>query len=148
MAEFLKYWLPSTYAERYSAGQPLRYVASSQLQRAQAGDRIWICTVDDECLRLIGYVDINVLGDRMLARSLLRDLDLWEADLYAIARPDAWQSARYIDISCLAADLAFEGDRDKLPSNFTGQHLQSMRKLTPASAGMLRAIWQSWEPPC
>jgi len=51
--------------------------------------------------------------------------------------------ARCIDINAVALKLRFVGGKDRLPSGFTGQHLQALRRLTPESSDLLVRHWDT-----
>jgi hypothetical protein len=66
--------------------------------------------------------------------------------MYALD-PQATSEAPALDISGLAPDLRFDGTPDRLPEHFTGQHLQSMRRLTDSSAERLASAGGHARPP-
>jgi hypothetical protein len=42
--------------------------------------------------------------------------------------------------------LRFVGGKDRLPTAFTGQHFQALRRLTPESAALLGGLWAPKTP--
>ena len=46
----------------------------------------------------------------------------------------------------MALKLRFVGGKDRLPTAFTGQHLQALRRLTPESAALLGGLWAPKTP--
>ncbi len=73
------------------------------------------------------------------------NLILWQADTYALD-PTSRTPIDPTDISALALDLRFSGRPDRLPANFSGQHLQSIRQLDDRSAERLEQLWAARTP--
>jgi hypothetical protein len=141
MAEYLVYWRSGTVDD--PARGRANYVASNQLRRAGVaeGDILWPVTCPAPGILMVaGRVVVRTLtGSRVEAERLLGRQGLWEADTYAID-PEAPTAAAW-DATDVAAELRFHGTPDRLPAGFTGQQLQSMRRLTEESAQRLNAAW-------
>jgi 5-methylcytosine-specific restriction protein A len=70
----------------------------------------------------------------------------WESKHHAIAEGDDAGVIQLTDISELAERLRFLGKKDRLPPDFTGQHLQRLRELAPNSASMLESAISNQSP--
>jgi hypothetical protein len=134
MASFLFYCKPDNIDD------PVAYLASSQFDRLRPDDEVWSVTVEDGTLFLQGHAVVQQVVDRVQAENLLSRHDLWDAEFYAIAQ-QPWEPVRALDITAIAPRLTFEGTITKLPVGWTAQSLQSMRRLTPESAKVLRQVW-------
>lgn len=134
MADYLFYFKSSTFKEKI-----IDYSASNQFSKIQRGDTLWIVQMLSKRLFLIGRLAVSRRVDRAEAERSLGRKNLWEARYYALTKnPEPHQQ---IDITDVAVRLRFRGNRDRLPSNFTGQHLQSIRTLTGDSPALLQDYW-------
>lgn len=145
-ADYLSYWKRSTVQRVLEDESPLLgHAASEQYGRVEPGDTVWIVTTwSGGHLMLLGPILVAQRTDRETAATLLRTDDLWEATHHILAPRGREAVARDVDLSDLAADLRFESDRDRLdtsdPPKIASQ-MQSMRRLTPGSAALLRERW-------
>lgn len=135
MAAFLRYVRPG------NVGKTSDYAASDQLDRVAGGDELWTVTSVRQRLFLRGHLHVGRIVARRKAEMLLGRTDLWEAKWYAIAQDETIEPAKNIDVTELAEDLRFDGGVPRLPDHWTPQSLQTMRKLTVVSAGLLREAW-------
>lgn len=145
-ADYLSYWKPATARRELREDSfLLNHSASKQYDRVARGDTVWIVTAwSGGHLVLLGPVFVDQRVDRETAVRILGTDDLWEASYHILAPAGRGARAREVDIGDLAADLRFESKKDRLdlrdPSKVAGQ-LQSMRRVTPASAALLRERW-------
>jgi hypothetical protein len=143
MAEYLVYWRSDTVRDPQRGA--VNYVASDQLRRAGVveGDVLWPVTCPARgSLVVVGRVAVRALTDsRAEAERLLGRQGLWDAETYAVD-PTAPQVAPW-EATGFAADLRFDGTPDRLPLGFTGQQLQSMRRLAEESAERLTGAWNA-----
>ena len=144
MPDYLFYWKPETVNATPEHG-PLLYSASDQFDRLASGDVLWIVTSQGRNdLRLVGRIAVmQVTSSQAEARAHVGRQDLWEAGWYALADPEQAQPKQDLSIGHIAAELRFEGTPDHLPADFSGQNLQSMRRLTTESADLLEQQWTS-----
>ncbi len=136
MASFLFYCKPDSVTD------PVDYLASNQIRgRVRSGDELWGVTLKDGALVLQAHVAVASIEDRAAAERLLGHSDLWDAEVFAIA--ESAESRADIPITDIAQELRFEGGVERLPEEWTGQSLRTMRRLTDVSAATLREIWES-----
>lgn len=139
MAHYLIYWKPSTVADGLHLPR-LEYSASNQYDKLSVGDILWVVTSEGpDDLVLVGRQRVDHLVHREDAERRLRRRNLWDAELYAIT--DLPEEKVMLDISRQAGDLTFDGVVESLPAGFTGQHLQTMRRLDGGAAALLERLW-------
>jgi len=146
-ADYLSYWKRATVQRVLEEDSPLLgHAASEQYDRLAPGDTVWIVTTwSGGHLMLLGPILVDQLTDRETAARVLGTDDLWEASHHILAPSGREAPARDVDLSDIAAELRFESPRaDRLdlsdPAKVASQ-LQAMRRLTPASAALLRERW-------
>ena len=149
MSDFLLYWKPST-VDALPSDQTHSTAASDQFSRVglKPGDVLWAVTSRSAGdLRLIARIGVHdVAMSREHAEALAGGRWLWsDANEFAIGDGEDARTAQDIDLSEVARRLVFEGGVDRLPRNFTGQHLQSMRRLSAESAALLERAWTEGE---
>lgn len=142
MTHYLIYWKPETSKFAYTqTDELLCHSASEQYRKLGIGDVLWIvgCYEPDHLL-LVGRQRV----DRILSQhdaDRLYEEDLWEANYRAISNEP--ERPRRTDISSIARDLQFVSETaNSLPRGFTGQHLQSMRRLDRESEKMMEEAWE------
>jgi hypothetical protein len=142
MPDLLLYWRPET-VDATESDFPLTYAGSAQFDRVTSGDVLWVVTSRARGhLELVARIEVERLtADRGEAHTWIGRQTLWESPTYALGVQDGARPKQNTDISDLALDLRFEGDPDRLPQMFSGQHLQSMRLLTAESAATLEDRW-------
>jgi hypothetical protein len=140
MTHFLVYWKPDTVAANVSSPS-LDHSASNQYHRIAIGDVLWVVTSEEPGdLVLVGRQRVDRVVNQAEAERQTLTRNLWQAEYHAIC--DEPEPKLNLDISSRAHDLTFDSDRDRLPPDFTGQHLQTMRCLDEETAEMLESIWQ------
>ena len=139
MNHYMIYWKPSTVADGMHLPS-IQYSASNQYDKVAVGDVLWIVTSEGpDDLVLVGRQRVDQLVHRPEAERILGKANLWDADTYAISSTPEEKSL--LDISRWAGHLTFDGVVDSLPSGFTGQHLQTMRRLAYDSIILLERLW-------
>ena len=138
MADFLVYWLPSRVE---AADHPLRHVASGQLGRVDPGDILWVVTIKDGRLILVLRFPVGRVVGEDEARRLLGTSDFRQAKLHAISTRKQLIDLREVDITDVALSLRFKGAKDRLPIRYSGQHLQTLRRLKDGSSRLLQQAW-------
>lgn len=140
---YILYAKPSAGAAKLTDGEPLYYVASNQLAVVAPGDTVWLVTASDGNLTLLGRVEVSRVLDKAEAGKQLGIDDLWVADIYAL--PYEPKPIRRVDLMPIVHDLLFEsrGAEQLLikDGRINPQQLQSLRKLTHASAALLDQVW-------
>ena len=153
--DFLAYWKPSTVDAQVATGGPQNHAASEQYGRVQPGDTVWLVTVRGGRLRLVTGITVGRVTGQAGAAALLGvpAADLWEAEYHIVAAAGTGREIVERDIQHLAPRLRFvsAGGNDRLTLGDDGlvnaQQLQTMRVLSPASAGLLAEVLQrSAEP--
>ena len=148
MQHYLQYWKPESAAVSFSrSARKLRYAASNQYKSVQKGDVLWIVTAnDDKHLVLIGRILVDEVAGRSRASALLGTSDLYPKEYYAIADQSRAEPMRRIDLTPIVRDLEFKSKRVRLEVGINGdvkaQQLQSIRKLSPASARLIESLWR------
>lgn len=151
-AQFINYWTPDTAArelERVDADPYANHAASGQFGRVHPGDVLWIVTAwPGGHLALLARVPVGAVTDPAGAAVLLgKDPGaLYPAPFHVVAPDGAAEPMRNIDLSDVVADLRFESANDRLRVSGNGRidpsQLQTMRRLTPATAELLEAVWR------
>jgi hypothetical protein len=148
MTSYLSYWIPDTAWRELARGGPLDHAASQQYRRVNAGDIVYVVTVQPPGhLVLLGRIRVEHRVDRATAIRLMQKSDLWQADWHIIAAPGTAQRIVDIDISDIANQLTFVSKRPRLDVEgglVRAQQLQSMRQLTASSAARLDARLAEW----
>lgn len=137
MPHFLQYW------KNYQPGQFLAVSASKQFVRRKisVGDTLWLVTLLDKRLTLLGNMTIHEFVDPGEARRRF-GRNLYPADTYAIPTQMPAGPIVETDISAIARKMRFNAASDRFrfgPSNPLGRQLQSMRLLTAETAALLAA---------
>ena len=140
--DYLSYWTPKT-VEQQPKPIVLDHAASEQYYRLERGDTVWIVTMKEKKLRLLGKIRVDAILSQKEAERRLGTDDLWEASYHIF--PAAGDDTRSSDlnISDYAERLRFASVNDRLILNdgqVNPQQLQSMRQLTPETALLLRTI--------
>jgi site-specific recombinase len=148
--DLLLYWKPETADDVLKREDALDHVASNQLKRASAGDVIWVVTVYDGELVLLGRLIVDTVTDRTGAINRLRRKDVWgNMKCYALARPGKEEPLMRISLRDQAKKLGFVASKAKNAhltidhrNRTNPQQLQTMRILDNASAQLLEQVWK------
>lgn len=138
MRHFLAYWKPNQIP--LMVGKPLDHAGSAQFRRVSPGDVVWIVTVHDGRLKLLGRIWVTDVVSRKNA--IKRFGDAYDAPLHIVASPQTVLTTVEIDIQHLADQLEFESAKHSKLSledadHTDGKQLQALRRLTYGSAMML-----------
>lgn len=151
--DYISYWKPQTADRELATGGKLRHAASNQYGRVEPGDRVWLVTVRDGDMYLLGSILADKVTTRAAAARKLGTNDLWKARYHILSRKGSGRQIQHVPIHDLAFRLTF-GVSDKpgwLDSYFglvNPQQLQAMRILTPRSVRLLnRALKRPSVPP-
>ncbi len=147
-SDFLLFWLPETVEFHLSCNYLLRNVGSSQIQRASAGDTLWIVTLSEGFeLGLAGRLLVGDIVPKIFAEQLLETTDLWHSDFHALAEMGTAERMKGVGLGFDALELRFvDGQPDRfLISNgqISPNQLKRMRELDSASAQLMKEIWLS-----
>lgn len=147
--DLLLYWSPKTADDVLRRENTLDHVASNQLKRASTGDVIWVVTVYDGELVLLGKLIVDATTDRTGAIRRLGRNEVWgDMKCYAIAIRGKEEPLRKISLRDKATKLGFiasKATNTRLNIDHKGrvnpQQLQTMRILDSASAQLLDQVW-------
>lgn len=124
------------------------YAASNYLKRVKPGDVLWIVTVQQHELYLLGRLKVEfVVDDTAIAQELVDPQpDEWqEADWYAISNKYTIEPMREIQITHVADQLRFHSRASEMLDVEDGRvdasQLMALRQLTIESAQLLDDIW-------
>lgn len=140
--DYLSYWTPKT-VEQEPKPIVLNHAASDQYYRLERGDTVWIVTMKDKQLRLLGKIRVDAITNQKEAERRLGTDDVWAARYHIFAAAGDDTRSFCLNISEHAERLRFESVNDRLILNdgqVNPQQLQSMRQLTPETALLLRTI--------
>lgn len=145
---FLLCWKERSVLDAQNSPHPLDVVSSRQLNRVNAGDTIWIVTVNqDGELILAGRLKAAEVVDYLTAVRRLHDANLWDGDYYALAEEGTAEEINLTNLSERALELRFKNSgSDRLTitnGKIRAQQLGAMRELTAESAQMLTEIWEN-----
>jgi len=128
-------------------GIPLDHWSSKQFKKLREGDHLWIVTISEGRLRLLGHLPVDRMLNLKQAVSFLGRKDLYDAKYHAVCEAEHAEHMEIWDIHEQAPDLRFESDKDRLIFEDDGllaaQQMQSMRRLTDESVSLLEDIWYS-----
>jgi hypothetical protein len=144
MPDFLQYW--KTYNPETEVGTPLDFAASAQFKRVTPGDTLWIVSLRQRRLTLLGRLVVGSVVSRSDAIKALGHR-VYDAPLVALAKPETEQDIIEADIQQLASGLRFNSPKDRLSlpdlERTDGKQLQSMRELTLESSRVLQSVLES-----
>ena len=144
--DYLSYWKPETASDHIKQDHAiLEHSASNQYGRVQTGDTIWIVTVRDGDLYLLGNILVSKVVTHEEASKIFNAEDIWKARYHILCERDSAQPIRNILISHLSEHLRFKSTSGKnrlnmLNGKVNPQQFQTMRILEPASTELLHKI--------
>lgn len=153
MTHFLQYWRPENAKRQFKRCEAtgdflVNHTAGEQLGKLQHGDVVWIITISEKHMYLIGRLEVDVVVNPREAARILQDHNLWGATYHAIAVPGSESKLTMVDITDIASELRFDGGTvDRLPRDYSGRNLQSVRTLSAVSTNLLEAAWVNSEKP-
>lgn len=147
--DLLLYWSPETADEVLSRERTLDHAASDQLWRTSTGDTIWIVTVRDGELFLLGKLYVDEVTNRIGAIKRLGAADVWgNKKHYAITPSNLIEPLKEVSITSIADKLRFKATSKKRTrldlrsgGKVNAQQLQTMRILEESSVGLLEQMW-------
>lgn len=143
--DLLSYWKPATASNNIGRGNGLlEHSASNQYGRLSVGDTVWIVTVRNGNLYLLGRILVFQVMSKEEATRLIGSRNLWDAKYHIRCKPGTAQSIKEIPISHLATRLRFISLNGNLRLNLTQgkvnpQQLQTLRVLDPSIVALLKA---------
>ena len=140
--EFLVYWREEQIRSAISDGL-LDHAASEQFGRVTPGDVLWISgKTKDEVLVTVGPLHVDDIVSHREAKRRL-PYTPWPAKYHAFAAPEDATVSRVISLGPILLDLEFVSavSRRLKINKPIGLQLQAMRQLSPASAEMIRQLW-------
>lgn len=143
--DFLSYWKPETADNNIKIDNGiLEHSASNQYGRVEVGDTIWIVTVRNGYLFLLGNILVSKLVTQEEASRIFKSEILWEARYHVLSERHSAQSIMDVPIAHLAEHLRFRSVSgrnrlDLLDGKVNPQQLQTMRALEPASAKLMNS---------
>ncbi len=146
---FLQYWTLPSALFNVDQGEMLNHTAGNQLGKLRAGDILWMATIQDGALYILGSFRVGQITNQKTAERLLGP-GLWIADWHALAlsNPTSPIGFRRLPMR-LAKRLCFESDRSPSLTIRNGkieaQQLQAIRQLTEQSAALLQWDWEEYE---
>lgn len=142
MRHILQFW--KVEQADANVGQRLDHTASAQFDRVSPGDVLWIVTVRDHRLKLLGRLVVDAIVNQREAERRLGRTNLYPAPLHAISARGI-EAVREIDIQDIAGKLRFNSPHDRLtfrhPDVTDGKQLQSLRELSEKAAEELSERW-------
>jgi hypothetical protein len=140
MRHFLQYW-KSREADRV-VGKPIDHAGSAQFTRVKPDDIVWIVTLREERLILLGRILVSEIISRSVAQK--RFAQVYDAPLHIVSKSETAKILEEHDIQDIAPDLRFASGHDRFtfqsPMRTDGKQLQSLRELRPESAKLLAGV--------
>ena len=87
---FTHYWSNKWFNDaKILEGQPLYHMAGNQFRskNIKSGDVVYVVSVPQGCLYVVGAIQVDVLCDFDEASDILGSSDLWPAEDYLITQP-------------------------------------------------------------
>jgi hypothetical protein len=143
---FLQYWLSRQLDTELALKAPLVHSGSNQFDRVSPGDIVWIVSVRDKGhLQLVGPIFVDRIVDQQEAKRLFGP-GVWNASHHIVAKDGTETQIREKGLKEIATQLRFisTSGRDRLilsNGQVDGKQLQTLRRLTVASAELLHSIW-------
>lgn len=140
---FLLYWLPETVESHLNENYLLNHAGSNQLNRAVAGDVLWIVTTGEaDELGLAGRLQVGAVISLAEAQRRLGRNDLWASRWHALAAPGTARRMCGLSLIDVAHELRFvDAGADHLFVSIHGgvssNQLRTMRELDEASGRIL-----------
>jgi hypothetical protein len=143
--DLLSYWKPKTASNNAQDGDGLlEHSASNQYGRLEIGDTVWLVTVREGDLYLLGRITVSRLLPREEALRAFPGEDLWDAKYHICSEPGKAQPIKEIHLGHLTGKLRFQSliGKDRLVltnGKVNPQQLQTMRILKSGVAPLLEA---------
>lgn len=149
VGHYLLYWkVPPELRPEVGQHFNTAYAASNYLKRVNPGDVMWIVTVHQHHLYLLGRLKVEfIVDDTSIAQDLVdpQPEEWQDADWYAISNKYAIEPMREIDITHLADKLRFNSRVSEMLEVIEGRvdanQLTALRQLSAQSAQLLDDVW-------
>jgi uncharacterized protein DUF3883 len=141
---FLQYWKPKQVDRETAIGHALDHSGSEQLNKINPGNIIWIVTVREGQLNLVGRLVVGeVIGYEEAKK---RFPNVWEAEHHAVAKSGTEEPINELTLMPVAESLRFISTthRDRLDiqdGKVDGKQLQAIRELTADSTRLIEQLW-------
>ena len=144
---FMLFWRETSVTTAERLGTVLDVVSSNQLDGILRGDTLWVATVENGELVLVGRMRVGEIIGREEAERRFGDENVWKSNLFAVALDtDSCELPRRVHLGERAYDLRFmEDDADRFVSvegRISRSQTRKVRELTFGSAEMLAGIWE------
>jgi hypothetical protein len=148
MTQYLQYWKPKQVEWDLQSEGTFEHSAGAQLGKVRVGDIVWVVTVFDGELYIVGRMDVGECVNQKAAEK--RFPNPFESSHHLIATPGTEEDLRLVSIADIAGELRFESktQRDRLTllnNRVDGKQLQSMRVLSSEAVGLMETAW--WGAP-
>lgn len=146
---FLLYWLPETVESHLNQNYLLNHAGSNQLNRAAAGDMLWIVTTGEaDELGLAGRLQVGAVVSLAEAQRRLGRNDLWASRYHALAAPGSARRMCGLSLIEIAHELRFidAGATQLFVSargGVTSEQLRTMRELDDFSSRLLSDVYNA-----
>ncbi len=144
---FMLYWLPETVESHLNENYLLNHAGSNQLNRAAAGDVLWIVTTGEaDELGLAGRLQVGAVVSLAEAKRRLGRNDLWASRWHAIAATgtarrmcgssliDVAHQLRFVDTGATQLFVSAHG-------GVSSDQLRKMRVIDEESSRLLSQIF-------
>jgi hypothetical protein len=141
--DWLVYWRKEQILRSLS-DRLLVHAASEQFGSVHPGDTLWISGQSGSDLVTVGPLEVLELVSQEEAERRL-PYKPWQSEYHAMAAQGKATAAKEVSLAPLLEELRFLSDRNPQLDlgKPLGQQLQSIRRLTPASAKRLRQLWDT-----
>jgi len=141
---FLQYWKPKQVDREIAMGHALDHSGSEQLNKISPGNIIWIVTVREGQLNLVGRLVVDEAIGYEEAKK--RFPNVWEAEYHAVAKSGTEEPINELSLMPIAESLRFISTthRDRLDiqdGKVDGKQLQAIRELTADSTRLIEQLW-------
>jgi hypothetical protein len=123
-------------------GKPIDHAGSAQFTRVKPHDVVWIVTLREERLILLGRILVSEIISRSQAQK--RFTEVYDAPFHIVSKSETAKILEEHDIQDIVPDLRFTSGRDRFtfesPTKTDGKQLQSLRELRPESANLLADV--------
>jgi hypothetical protein len=142
---FLQYWKSKQVDHEIATSHILIHSGSEQLNKVTSGDILWIVTVRQSHLYLVGRLVVGEIISYEEAKKRFHS-NVWEAEHHAVAKSSTEEPINEVSLMSIAQSLRFISTthRDRLDiydGKIDGKQLQAIRQLTPQSAFSIERIW-------
>ena len=142
---FFTYWTRATVERELERGGTLGHIAGEQFGKIIPGDELWVVSISNGDLWLIGKIVAGKIVSQNQAAMILKNRDLWDANFHIIAAQGEECPSRKIRITDLIPQIRFNNTKSPVlvPKSFGPdvQQLRALRELTPLTAKLIDKTW-------